>query len=93
MVPLGSKPRKQNATHLILEARPETRSVLGCKSINKQSFISFWKCVRGRSFASNPNGFSSSIEMKFKANMPRSQRLMKLKGEMLMCDRFDVYKT
>ena len=29
-----------------------------------------WKCVRGRSLASKPKGFSSSMLMKFRANIP-----------------------
>mmetsp|Transcript_22508 Transcript_22508/g.39599 ORF Transcript_22508/g.39599 Transcript_22508/m.39599 type:complete len:216 (+) Transcript_22508:400-1047(+) len=48
------------------------RSVLVCKSISRQLFISDWKCSSGKSLVSTPKGFSSSMAMKFNEYMAKT---------------------
>jgi len=51
----------------------------------KNSWLTFlirlpggWKCASGKSLASNPNGFSSSMLIKFKANIPHGSQIAEI---------------
>mmetsp|Transcript_117734 Transcript_117734/g.227076 ORF Transcript_117734/g.227076 Transcript_117734/m.227076 type:complete len:217 (-) Transcript_117734:699-1349(-) len=63
---------------------PAIMSVFVCRSISRQLFISVWKCSNGKSLSSVPNGFSSSLAMKFRENIPNTGTNAKMAARTLL---------